>query len=79
MVDVKKRTLEDDHEMGIAKKRALSSSTDSPIAVNGKLEANHEDPNEINLEVRSLRLLHMFAFIKNMLCRNFARRLYTEE
>jgi hypothetical protein len=51
MADTKKRPLADDQEMGIAKKRALSSIIDSPIAVNGKLDPGREELSADNLEV----------------------------
>ncbi|KIJ49660.1 hypothetical protein M422DRAFT_66121 [Sphaerobolus stellatus SS14] len=50
MADTKKRPLEDGHETGISKKRAVSSSTDSPVPVNGKMGAGYEDLSEMNLE-----------------------------
>lgn len=51
MADTKKRPLADDQEMGIAKKRAVSSTTDSPIPVNGKIDPMREELNADNIEV----------------------------
>lgn len=51
-MDIKKRPLEDDQEMGIAKKRAMASITGSPIPVNGKMDGGREHLNIDNLEVR---------------------------
>lgn len=52
MADTRKRPLADDQEMGIAKKRAVSSIIDSPIPLNGKLDPGREELNADNLEVR---------------------------
>ncbi|KAF8520418.1 hypothetical protein BU17DRAFT_89013 [Hysterangium stoloniferum] len=50
MADSKKRTLEDEQEMGVSKKRALSSAADSPVPVNGKSETGREEINAANVE-----------------------------
>ncbi|KAF8518778.1 hypothetical protein JB92DRAFT_2901673 [Gautieria morchelliformis] len=50
MADTKKRPLADDQEMGIAKKRAVSSIADTPVPVNGKIETGREELNADNLE-----------------------------
>jgi len=51
MADVRKRPLEDDQDLRVSKKRAVSSATDSPVPVNGNMATAYEDPNEVYLEV----------------------------
>ncbi|KAF8577106.1 BRE1-domain-containing protein [Ramaria rubella] len=50
MADIKKRPLADDQEMGISKKRAVSSITDTPVPLNGKIDASREELNADNIE-----------------------------
>jgi E3 ubiquitin-protein ligase BRE1 len=64
MLETKKRPFTDEQEMGIAKKRAVASITDSPIPVNGKLDSGREELNADNIEVRfqCVVLLHICSY-----------------